>query len=173
MLPIFKSLHIISIVAWSASLFYTLRMFIYQAEALERNRKERSLLSAQYKRMAKNIWVPVGWTSAILVLIFGAGLMHPYFSNTWFQVKMILVLFLYIFHHWVHFTYKKMQKDTFKYSSVHIRQMINIFVVLLIAIVFIAVLKDHTNYLYLTIGVILILLILVMWTRYSTVKKIV
>jgi len=163
---IFKSLHIISIVAWIASLFYILSLFIYQTKALEKDDTDKSLLIGQYKQMAKKIWLPVGWISAILVLIFGAGMMHPYLSQGWFQLKLLLVLLLYIFHYWVHFTFREMQKDNYKYSVYHIGLMIDVFIVLLVAIVFLAVLKTNINYSFLAGGSAISLLVLFARTWY-------
>jgi len=168
---IFKSLHIISIVAWIASLFYILSLFMHQSKALKKTDPDKSLLIGQLKLMAKRIWVPVGWTSAILVFIFGAGMMHPYLSQGWFQVKLVFVLFLYIFHHWVHFTYRKMQRDSYKYSVFHIGLMSDIFIVLLIAIVFLAVLKTNVNYYILAGGFAVSLVILFARTRYVRLKS--
>ncbi len=168
---IFKSLHIISIVAWVASLFYILGLFKYQSKALKKTDPDKSLLIGQYKLMAKRIWVPVGWTSAVLVFVFGAGMMHPYLSQGWFQVKLVLVLFLYIFHQWVHFTYRKMQKDNYKYSVYNIGLMNDVFIVLLVAIVFLAVLKTNVNYTILAAGLAISFVLLLTRTRYLRTKR--
>ncbi len=165
LIPIFKVLHLLSILAWSASLFYVLRLLLYHARALQADEPGRSVLSSHYKQMAGNVWYPVGWTSAVLVLIFGAALMHPWFSHTWFQVKMALVLLLYILHFRVHLAYRKMQKDQFNYSPLYLMQMMNVFAVLMLAIVFLAVLKDHINYVYLTAGSALLFVALFVRSR--------
>lgn len=169
---LFKALHILTILAWSASLFYVLRLLIYQAEAVKMAEPEGSVLREQNKRMVRNIWIPVGWTSAVLVLIFGAGLMHPYFTHTWFQVKMVLVLFLYILHHLVHFAVKKMRKDKFTYSLAGLQQMLNLLIVLLTGIIVLAVFKDNINYLYLSGGILTLYIMLWVITFFYTDKAV-
>ncbi len=168
---LFKALHILSVLAWSASLFYVLELMIYQAKALKMDKPERRVPGGQYKRMVKSVWVPVGWTSAILVLIFGAALMHPFFTHTWFQVKMALVLFLFILHHWVHFAVKKMRNDKFTYSLTAIRRALNFLVILLTGIVLLAVFRGNINYSYLSGGLLIFYAFLWVKTRYFTGRE--
>ena len=168
----FKALHIIAILAWSATLFYVLRLLIYQAKTLKMTEPERSVLGEQNKRMVRSVWVPVGWTSAILVLIFGAGLMHPYFSHTWFLVKMAMVLFLYILHQLVHIAVKKMRKDKFTYSLAGLRHLLNFVIVLLTGIVVLAVFKDNINYICLSGGIFLFYIVLWIKTSFFTRREV-
>ena len=42
-----KALHLIFIVTWFAGLFYIVRLFIYQTEALEKPEQERLILKPQ------------------------------------------------------------------------------------------------------------------------------
>ncbi|MEQ9229709.1 MAG: CopD family protein, partial [Cyclobacteriaceae bacterium] len=48
-----KALHIIFVVTWFAGLFYIVRLFIYQTEALEKPEEERKILMPQLSLMAK------------------------------------------------------------------------------------------------------------------------
>jgi putative membrane protein len=68
-----KALHIIFIVTWFAGLFYIVRLFVYQAEADQKEEPEKSILSKQYKIMAKRLWYGITWPSFVLTLLFGPG----------------------------------------------------------------------------------------------------
>ena len=73
-----KSLHIIFIVTWFAGLFYIVRLFVYQTEALEKPEPERSILSKQLALMAKKLWLIIAWPSAIITLILGTTMIIQY-----------------------------------------------------------------------------------------------
>ena len=45
----FKALHIIFVVTWFAGLFYLVRMFVYQREALEQEEPKRSILKEEFE----------------------------------------------------------------------------------------------------------------------------
>jgi putative membrane protein len=49
---IFKSLHIIFVVTWFAGLFYMFRLFVYHAEAEQKDNPERDILLRQYYYLA-------------------------------------------------------------------------------------------------------------------------
>ena len=66
-----KALHLIFIVTWFAGLFYIVRLFIYQTEALEKSEQERQILKPQLDLMARRLWYIITWPSAVLTLIFG------------------------------------------------------------------------------------------------------
>jgi len=51
-----KSLHIIFVVTWFAGLFYIVRLFIYQTEALQKAEPEKSILHNQLSKMARLLW---------------------------------------------------------------------------------------------------------------------
>ena len=160
MMLIFKSLHIIFVVTWFAALFYMPRLFIYQTEAHEKPEPDRSILTNQFKIMAKRLWFTIGWPSAGLVIIFGLGMAHPFFHDLWFWIKMVLVAGLLVYHHIIHFTYKKLQKDIYKYTSHQLRTMNEVATIFLFAIVFIAVFKNGINYFILGIGIVALMVLL-------------
>ncbi len=171
MLLILKSLHIIFVVTWFAILFYMPRIFMYQTEAHEKGEPDRSILTNQFKIMAKKLWVTVGWPSAGLVILFGLGMAHPYFSDLWFWIKMVLVAGLLVYHHVIHFTYKKLQKDVYKYTTHQLRTMNEIVAIFLVAIVFIAVFKSHINYIILGIGIVALLVLIYVIIRAYRKKR--
>lgn len=169
-LLILKTLHVISIIAWMAVLLYMPRLFIYQTEAKAKAEPERSVLTDQIKRMAKRLWIRVGWPSMGLSILFGMGIMHPYFASVWFWVKMALVVALIGYHHMIHFANKDLQKDNYKKSLKQLKSLNQAGVVFLLSIVTLAVMKDTLNNL-LTIGGIAVVLILIFLGGRSLMKK--
>ncbi|NBN99407.1 MAG: protoporphyrinogen IX oxidase, partial [Flavobacteriia bacterium] len=68
---VFKSLHIVFMVSWFAGLFYSVRLFIYQTEANERDEPERTILVEQFKIMQRRLWWIITTPSMVLTILFG------------------------------------------------------------------------------------------------------
>lgn len=167
---ILKTLHIISIIAWVGVLLYMPRLFIYQTEANSKTEPDRSILINQYKLMSKRLWIRVGWPSMGLAVIFGLGIMHPYFGSVWFWVKMGFVIALIGYHHMIHFANKNLQKDIYKKSVDQLKSLSLTGIVLLLSIIVLAVLKDTVNQM-LIVGGIAVLVILVFIAVRTIIKK--
>jgi len=167
---VLKTLHVISIIVWMGVLLYMPRLFIYQTEANNKTEPDRSILINQYKLMAKRLWLRVGWPSMGLAVIFGLGIMHPYFASVWFWVKMGFVVALIGYHHMIHFANKNLQKDIYKKSLDQLKSMNQAGIVFLLSIVTLAVLKDTINNMLIA-GGIAVLVILVFIAVRSLVKK--
>ena len=144
-LLLLKVLHIVAVIVWMGVLLYMPRLLRYQTEANTKTEPDRSVLIKQYKLMLRNLWLKVGWPAAILTIVFGLGIMHPYFSSIWFWVKMVLVVVLLVYHHIIHFAYKNLQKDNYTKSVKRFKTMSNAGFIFLISIVALAVLKDSIN----------------------------
>jgi len=153
-LIILKAFHVVFIVTWFAGLFYMPRLFVYQTEANDKPEPDRSILLAQFRVMARRLWLWITWPSTLLAIFFGLGIMSPYFQSVWFWIKMALVLLLLIYQVILHMTYRSLQRDQFKYSSHQLRLMNEISTIFLFAIVFLAVLKDAINYFVLISGLV-------------------
>ena len=68
----FKALHIVFMVTWFAGLFYIIRLFIYQHEALgESNEAIAQAMVKKFKIMAYRLWYIIAWPSMVLTLVFG------------------------------------------------------------------------------------------------------
>jgi putative membrane protein len=164
-LLILKTLHVLSIIIWTSVLLYVPRLLIYQTEASSKTEPERSILINQFKKMTKNLWYKVGWPAAILTIIFGFGIMHPYFSNIWFWVKMGLVVILLGYHHIIHFAFKALQKDKYTKSVDQLNSMHQAGMVLILSIVFVAVFKTAINNILIMAGTILGVVLIVIAVR--------
>ena len=169
-LLILKVFHVIAVIIWMGVLLYMPKLFIYQTVANSKPEPDRSVLINQYKSMARSLWIKVGWPAAILTIIFGMGIMHPYFSSVWFWVKMGLIVALLGYHHIIHFANKNLQKDNYSKTVSQFKSMNLTGIVLFLSTVTLAVLKDSINNL-LIIGGIIVLVILVIIAIRSLMQK--
>ncbi len=104
--PWVKSLHVMSVIAWMAGLFYLPRLFVYHVEGLQKRgvvagsdmdllfqHQERLLLKAIINPASIATWV-FG-----LCLVFTPGIVD--WSEVWPWVKAGSVLGMTWFHHWL------------------------------------------------------------------------
>ena len=151
-----KALHIIFIVTWFAGLFYIVRLFIYHTEALSKDEPERSILSSNLALMSKRLWLGITWPSAILTLILGGWLIisqPSWLKLPFMHVKLTFVFILYLYHFSCHYLYKTLQKETVKYSSQQLRLWNEVATIILVAVVFLIVVKDQLSWIGGVIGI--------------------
>ncbi|MGW8122752.1 CopD family protein [Roseivirga echinicomitans] len=163
--PYIKALHIIFIVTWFAGLFYIVRLFIYQVEASEKPEPHKSILGAQLKIMSNRLWFIITWPSAVLTLILGSWMIisNPsMLSLPFMQIKLSFVLLLYGYHFACHKLYKQLQNDIVKYTSTQLRIFNEIATIILIAVVFLIVLKNELNWIKGTFGFMLVTILLML-----------
>ena len=143
-----KALHIIFVVTWFAGLFYIVRLFIYQTEALEKPELERNILKPQLDLMASRLWYIITWPSAILTLIFGTWVLTyrwGYIELGFMQAKLGFVVLLYVYHGFSHVLFKELQAGKARWSSTKLRLWNEVSTILLFAIVFLIVLKNTVS----------------------------
>ncbi len=163
-----KAIHIIFVVTWFAGMFYIVRLFIYNTEANEKPEPERSALQKQFNIMIRRLWLGITWPSAILTLIFGPLVMlnlhwdkllfQP--AGQWLLIKLIFVVFLYVYHFTLHVIYKQESKGIFKYSSQQLRLWNEVATVFLVAIVLLAVVKQNISVVWGIAGLVLLVILL-------------
>tara|TARA_R110002020_G_scaffold364290_3_gene576658 strand:- start:858 stop:1394 length:537 start_codon:yes stop_codon:yes gene_type:complete len=162
-----KALHIIFVVTWFAGLFYIVRLFIYQTEAMERPESERKILKPQLDLMASRLWYIITWPSAVLTLIFGTlVLTHrmEFLQLPFMHAKLGFVFLLYCYHGWCHKLFKELQASRTRWTSTQLRIWNEASTLLLFAIVFLIVLKSTLSMVWglaglITLGVTLMLAI--------------
>lgn len=165
-----KALHLIFIVTWFAGLFYIVRLFIYQTETQEKPEPERSILTKEYKRISKLLWYGITWPSAILTLIFGFSLAHDWWGQQWLSIKLGFVGLLYAYQWVCHVKFRNLQRDVYKNTGFYLRVFNEIATILLVAIVFIVVLKNVLSLVWGLVGLALFTATLLLAIR--TYKKI-
>jgi protoporphyrinogen IX oxidase len=168
MYPYLKALHIIFVVTWFAGLFYMPRLLVYNTEANDKPAPVKNALQEQFTVMMKRLWFGITWPSAILTLILGLTLMvksgyHLWLfkpEGSWLLVKLIFVLFLYIYFIIEHRIFLQQVKGIFRYSSQQLRIWNEIATIFLVAIVMLVVVKQNMSVVWGLGGLILFIIIL-------------
>jgi len=163
-----KALHIIFVVTWFAGMFYMPRLFVYNTEAGDKTEIEKNILRAQFKVMMKRLWFGITWPSAILTLILGSLVVHlgkwylvlfqP--EGRWLLIKLIFVIFLYVYHFTLNSIYKQQMKDIYKYSSQQLRIWNEVATIFLFAIVMLVVVKQSMSLVWGLTGLIVFVVLL-------------
>lgn len=171
MYGIVKSLHIIFVVTWFAGLFYIVRLFVYHAEARLKTDNEQRVLIPQFQLMQRRLWYIISWPSMILALIFGFWMLYllpGYLQQGFMHVKLGLVLLLVIYHFYCHYHFKLLQRNAVSLSSHGYRLLNEGATILLIAIVFVIVLRSAIDWVWGVVGIMgvaLLLMAAVKWYK--------
>lgn len=135
-----KAFHLIAVICWFAQLFYLPRLFVYHAMS------EDSISNERFKVMERKLYRGIGLPSMILTFVFGIwmiALAHNYYlSQGWIHIKLTLVLLLVGYQHMCGRMVRAFAQDSNTRSHRFYRWFNEAPVVLLIAIVLLAVLKQ-------------------------------
>ena len=99
--PWTKSLHIMSVMAWMAGLFYLPRLFVHHTEQSTAGDEKDTLFQIMELKLFKLIMNPSMISTWIfgLCLVFTPGIVD--WSSVWPWTKAISVLAMTWFHHWL------------------------------------------------------------------------
>lgn len=153
-----KALHVIFVVCWFAGLFYMVRLFIYTAEAHLKEEPARSILTQQLVLMQKKLWFIITWPAAIGTVIFGTWMLieNPVLLyQPWMWLKLIFVTILVLYHLQCHVFYKQQSAGIFKTGSFKLRLFNELATVLLVAIVFLVIVKSSSGLVWGMLGLFL------------------
>ncbi len=99
--PWVKALHVISVIAWMAGLFYLPRLFVYHSEQVGQSGDTHEMFSTMERRLLKAIMNPAmiaTWLFGLL-LVFTPGVVD--WSAIWPWAKAVSVLAMTWFHMWL------------------------------------------------------------------------
>lgn len=165
---VLRALHIIGVVCWFAGLFYLVRLFIYQTEALDKPEPERSILGAQLSLMARRLWYAITVPAMLLTAVAGLWLMfgyHNVVNERWLQIKLALLAVLFGYHFDCGRIRKRLARGERPYSSKQLRLYNEVATFLLVAIVFTAVSRDASMAFKALGGCALLFVFLVLFLR--------
>jgi putative membrane protein len=168
-----KALHLIFIVTWFAGLFYMVRLFVYHAEAKQKEEPEQSILIKQYQVMQYRLWYIITWPSALLASIFAFLMLHlnsGLLFATYFQVKLVFVFLLYCYHFKCHQIFLALQKNKVQHTSNFFRIWNEGATLILFAVVFLIIVKSAINWIFGVIGIVVFSMVLML--GYKLYKKI-
>jgi putative membrane protein len=135
-----KAFHIVFVVTWFAGLFYLPRLFVYHAQAADREGIER------FKVMERKLYRGIMTPSAVLAVVFGLWLWLDRLLNAgsfggWLHAKLVVVLVLVAYHIWCGRLVKHFAADRNRRSHLWYRWFNEVPVLLLLAAVILAVVK--------------------------------
>ena len=133
---VLKATHIIFMVTWFAGLFYLPRLFVYHAMSNDAISLER------FKVMERKLFYGIMTPGGLITLITGIWLWLGWgFMGAWIHIKVALVFVLIIYHVWCGVILIQFKNDTNKKSHIWFRWFNEFPVVILVAVVFLVVLK--------------------------------
>ena len=147
----FKALHIVGFVSWFAGLFYWLRIFVYLAEAKEREEPARAILWEQFTRMERRVYAIIARPAAVITLVGGVGMLVTqrieggewfYLQQGWMLIKLALVAGLLGFQAFAKTYITRVEAGEREARPERLRMMNEVPTVFLLTIVLLAVLRD-------------------------------
>ena len=133
---IVKSLHIIFMVTWFAGLFYLPRLFVYHAMSEDRQSLER------FKVMERKLYFGIMTPGGVLTIASGLWLWLGWgFSGGWLMAKLLLVVVLIAYHLWCGKLVADFRRERNRHGHVWYRWFNEFPVLILVAAVFLVVLK--------------------------------
>jgi len=135
-----KAFHISFMVTWFAGLFYLPRLFVYHAMCHDEPGNQR------FKIMERKLFYGIMTPGALLTIGTGAWLLIDYgwaiySSSGWLHAKLLLVLFLVIYHIYCGKLLIDFKKDHNKHSHVYYRWFNEVPVLALFGIIILIVIR--------------------------------
>jgi putative membrane protein len=134
--PYAKALHLLAIISWMAGIFYLPRIFVHYVEGKNAGEDVRRL-----KVMARKLY---HFTSMVAVFALASGLwlwLGFGFSGGWLHAKLAVVVLLIAYHISTRVFMKRMQRDAPLPGSITLRWYNELPLLLLLAILWLVVLK--------------------------------
>ncbi len=136
---LFKSLHLIAVISWMAGLLYLPRIFVYHSE------NNNEIITSVFKIMERKLFYYIMTPAMVLSWLFGLILIHEVgfdqLASLWLRLKLILVIFLTVYHFYLGFLLNQFKLDQNNKPSKFYRYINEIPTLLLILIVFAVVFK--------------------------------
>lgn len=133
--PWIKSLHVISVIAWMAGIFYLPRLFVYHVESVKAGSDTDELFQTMEWRLLRAIMNPAMTATWVfgLCLVFTPGIID--WSLVWPWTKAASVLIMTWFHHWLALRRKDFMRGENTVTGRQYRMMNELPTVLLVIIV--------------------------------------
>ena len=171
----FKALHLIFMVCWFAGLFYVVRLFIYHKEADKKEESVKQIPQAQYTLMSKRLLSIITWPAAILTTIFGVSMLveNPiYLQQDWMHVKLSFLVLLWLYTYSCQVLCNQMKVGKITTTEWKLRIWNEVATLILFSIIFIAVLKNSISWIYATLSVVgLAVLLMILIKLYKKYKN--
>lgn len=169
-----KVLHFVGVISWFAGLFYLVRLFIYHAEAGEReDPKERDLLQAQFDKMSGRLWTIITMPAMLLTLAGGTTMVVLLEGiPSWLHIKFGFLALLLVYHFQCGRLRKQQLARTCDWSPKKLRVFNEGATLLMVAIVTLAVMKTALSAIWGMLSLLVVGLSLMMGIRlYAKFRK--
>ncbi|MBP7240599.1 protoporphyrinogen oxidase HemJ [Amaricoccus sp.] len=140
--PWLKALHIVSMVAWMAGLFYLPRLFVYHAERAGTPgelSETFKVMEAKLMRLIMRPAMAATWTFGVLLALTPGIIVWS--ADLWIYVKLAAVVALSAFHEWLEKRRMDFARDANRTSGRRYRAMNEVPTVLLVVIVVMVVVR--------------------------------
>ncbi|MDJ1175767.1 protoporphyrinogen oxidase HemJ [Roseofilum capinflatum] len=140
----FKAFHLIGVVVWFAGLFYLVRLFVYHAEASEREEPAQTILKAQYEIMEKRLYHIITMPGMVVTVAMAIGLISTepeILKSGWLHIKLGLVAILLGYHFYCGRIMRRLASGECNWTGQQFRALNEAPTVLLVVIVLLAVFK--------------------------------
>lgn len=138
--PWIKALHIISVIAWMASMLYLPRLFVYHA-AVPAGSPQSETFKVMERRLSRAIMLP----AMIATLVFGGMLLSTPgivdWHQGWIHGKLALVFLMLVTQHFFGSWRRAFAEDRNRHSERFFRKVNEVPTVLMIVIVILVVVK--------------------------------
>ncbi|WP_417767053.1 protoporphyrinogen oxidase HemJ [Stappia sp.] len=133
-----KALHIISVIAWMAGMFYLPRLFVYHAET-QAGTPQSETFKVMERRLLKAIITP----AMIATWVFGLWVAHEggFFADGWFHAKLAVVIAMSGLHGYLAKCVRVFAADANTRTARHYRIVNEVPTVFMVIIVILVVLK--------------------------------
>lgn len=140
--PWTKALHVISVVAWMAGLLYLPRLYVYHAERGTPGSEVSEVFKVMERRLLRAIMNP----AMVATWVFGLALVATpgvvdWRSAGWFHLKLVAVLGLTWFHHWLAARRKDFAADVNRVDARRYRLMNELPTVALVVVVVMVIVR--------------------------------
>ena len=137
---LFKSLHLIAVIAWMAGLLYLPRIYVYHVE----NKKKKEAKDI-FEVMEKKLYYYIMRPAMIFTWVFGLALIYlngiEIFSQLWMQIKIVLIILLSAYNDYLGKCLVSLKNNSNIRSSKFFRIINEVPTIMLILIVFLVIFK--------------------------------
>ena len=144
-------------VCWFAGLFYVVRLFIYHKEADRKKESVKVILQVQYNLMSKRLLSIITWPAAILTTFFGVSMLvdNPILlQQNWMHIKLSFILLLWLYTYSCQIILNQIKIGQIRTTEIKLRIWNEVATLIMFAIIFMAVLKDSISWIYATLSLV-------------------
>ena len=136
---VLKALHLIGVVSWFAGLFYIFRLFVYHVE-----NKDKPEVVAVLTIMERRLFNVITTPAMAFTVIFGVAMLfknHDILRAGWFHAKLAGLVALFAYHGFSGRVLSRFSRGDIFLTSRQCRLINEVPTLVLVAVVFLAVLK--------------------------------